>query len=685
MVDEINTNLDTNDLPQNTYKAKDREAASLANWIRQKTYGRHVRESIARFVELTSDKVFDTVQMTSETVRVANETQERLNQQIGALTEDAELIDARGGESILNARLDRIEKSTTLSYLNGVYQILAGETISTTGFYETGDSGGFVYRYVCQPLDGSEVFEDTGKGFMLSKNGSLKLSESLKLTPEISTEVYVGSLGANNHNDDKIVQASLNVAKEKDVSLNINTNVSLTGSIDVYRNGSDEQRRIIEIIGRGIITKNNSGPMFTNTLSRSGGNLHFKGIHFRSVAGAGTKVFEGGYLLRMYFSQCHFLNVDQLTYAGGTNANWNYLQTLFLSQCTFVGGNGWLIDATTAYDISINQCLVEHRQHFTRIGLCHSVRITDNVIEGLKGKVLEFTGGRSLVFESNYLEHNCQDINEPYIIYDNKPIKSDLTEWNGVSIRNNLIISVIETQRDKTSYHFMRINYLAKSTIIEGNFCDCNFMEVVYPHSYATNTIALESIYRQNIQAGKNVINDFSVGHVIQYGSGNGVRKFFEGELSLDNFQFIGSGSLTKSITDESIIRMISPVGTTSSKFGVILKSVQLHRDVMYVTGVRARFGGGLQDFSGLEITCRETTSGTVIWRRTLDIQHDIINVSRLGFYTLPPFITTEPKIVDFEISAVPSNGTFGESSQHVLDVANFVLQRGTIATDSIN
>ena len=101
MAEEINTNLDTTPLPPNNLVAKDPQSAELAGYVRTKTFGRDVRESIARSIELNSTRSKSAEILANETVNVANDLTDRFNQQIGALTEDSEVIDERGGETTL--------------------------------------------------------------------------------------------------------------------------------------------------------------------------------------------------------------------------------------------------------------------------------------------------------------------------------------------------------------------------------------------------------------------------------------------------------------------------------------------------------------------------------------------------------------------------------------------------------
>ena len=110
---EINRDLDTTPLPPNNLVAQDPQSAELAGYVRTKTFGRDVREAIARSIELNSTRSKSAEELANETVNVANDLTDRFNQQIGALTEDSEVIDARGGKTTLGQRLDETNTQLT--------------------------------------------------------------------------------------------------------------------------------------------------------------------------------------------------------------------------------------------------------------------------------------------------------------------------------------------------------------------------------------------------------------------------------------------------------------------------------------------------------------------------------------------------------------------------------------------
>lgn len=131
MVDEINTNLDTTPLPPNNLVAQDPQSAELAGYVRTKTFGRDVRESIARSIELNSTRSKNAEELANETLAVTNRIKEdtataiinMANQVelirddkdavIANATVDSEVILARGGKVTLGERLNEMELNAT--------------------------------------------------------------------------------------------------------------------------------------------------------------------------------------------------------------------------------------------------------------------------------------------------------------------------------------------------------------------------------------------------------------------------------------------------------------------------------------------------------------------------------------------------------------------------------------------
>ena len=135
---EINTNLDTTPLPPNNLVAQDPQSAELAGYVRTKTFGRDVRESIARSIELNSTRSKSAEILANETLAVTKIATSNMAEQVELIkaekdavianaTQDSEVILARGGKTTLGQRLDETDEhlaqnmkyaTTNFNYLN---------------------------------------------------------------------------------------------------------------------------------------------------------------------------------------------------------------------------------------------------------------------------------------------------------------------------------------------------------------------------------------------------------------------------------------------------------------------------------------------------------------------------------------------------------------------------------------
>lgn len=662
----------------------------LYKWIIEKMYGKDVASAygqgiiaagiIAKNAEAMS--LFTSGKMDTLDTFVKDTLIELTNKDIISAPE---IIMARNGEATLVDRLDRDFSlvndkmvQTTLDVINGSVKVSVGESITTNGFYEFGNT----YRYKALSVVAGDIFVDTNKGFEITRNGEIKISSTVKIVPSVTDEVHVGALGCNNSNDDICFQASLNLAKVRDCNVNVDVNVDVVGSVDIQRNEEHSFRRIIEISGRGVISKHTAGFLFTNTLQRNGGNIKFRDLHFRSTAGAGTVIFDGGAMLRIYFENCHFLNVDQFTKTTTTEGT-NYLQTIYVSNSTVVGGEGWFIDARTGYDVSFTHSLVEHREAFAKIGACHSVRITDNVIEGISGKVLEVISGRSLVFEDNYMELNGTDIVGSAITIDNPAFSYGFPEMMNFSFQNNLYVAS-DIQVNNYNYHYIQITNYLKSITIKNNFCDCNLLKVVNRHTLAIQPSKLIEIYENNVINAKHATHDIPSPKVVTIGSGN-VITAFRRPMNLSSFKFFNDAINNEEIVSGSKIVTACQEGKVSDKVGFVIEGVVLEDNTQYAIGISATMRDLQNEADGVKVVLRDTTTQKTLWEDTMNIKDTQLTTAYMTFYNLRPFLVTGgAKTVDVEISINPRSGSFVTANSQGLSVSNFVIQRGYVATDSI-
>ncbi len=82
-----------------------------ANYVRTKTYGHDVRESLARGVEYAGLVANSSVSSSRNAEAIANDIAKRFDQQIAGTTNSQEVIDARGTYPVLNSRLNAMDSA----------------------------------------------------------------------------------------------------------------------------------------------------------------------------------------------------------------------------------------------------------------------------------------------------------------------------------------------------------------------------------------------------------------------------------------------------------------------------------------------------------------------------------------------------------------------------------------------
>lgn len=597
---------------------------------------------------------------------------------------DAETLAARtdaGGVIHTNLK-DRIDSDAspknTSMFLDNDLKVTTGSIFFTNGFYTTGDAGGTVYGYTVKAIESSDNFIPSKKGFDISTDGYIKLSDTQKIRPVFDSEILLGAFGANGNNDDVVFQIALDFAIANNIKLNINVNCGIDGVIDIKRPIDD--RNIIEIAGRGTITKSTSGFLFHNSTSRNGGNIRFTGVHFESVEGAKTTIFNAGYMIRIYFNGCNFYNVDTLFYAGGTDDKYNYAQTIYISDCTIVGGNGWFINCDIGYDISVSKSIVEHREHFMRCLQSHSVRITDSLIEGMAGQVFYGVGGRSLVIENNYFESCCEEVTYPYIQISNTNL--GINDFQNFSIRNNSFIGSTE-QASNSTYYLINFFYLPQSVQFGGNYADCNLVKVNYEFSLSMNVEVLKKLYSENVTGNKFVANGRYKRNQITIGSGNAFSKYFKHPFEKELFTLSpADGSALLDYYENKYRLRLYQNGTS------LPPSMSIKTNKEY-------FIGGIDYVIGLSVFARVLGNGvgnlavviydetmSAVYSHDIDIQNNSFITGKPVFYSLKPFtLSTSGNYYVAVVQRGNSNNVVTQGTAFTLE--NLVVQRAVIASET--
>ncbi|WP_047150844.1 hypothetical protein [Aneurinibacillus tyrosinisolvens] len=197
-------------------------------------------------------------------------------------------------------------------------------------------------------------------------------------------------------------------------------------------------------VNGGGFKKNVSGFMFTANTDNNG-DMVFSNVHFKSIAGAGTKIFNCDKLIRFRTQNCFYKNVDTILY---TSDNDKFVQSVRMNQDSIVGGKGFVVDIAGSYDMHLTQLLVETRESFfnhRNTGLHKPLTgssVKNCVIEGLTGKTMVLGSTRLFDVSNNYLEYNNETIeflaNAAIVgftiknnVYLGESTTSALIKWNG--------------------------------------------------------------------------------------------------------------------------------------------------------------------------------------------------------------------------------------------------------------
>lgn len=114
-----------------------------ANYVRTKTYGQNVRESLARGVEYAGLVANSSVSSSRSAETIAKDVAKRFDQQIAGTTNLQEVIDARGSYSLLRMRLDNMDSK--LSGYDGEFENI-GDTLLKSSAIVNLDAYGIVYN-----------------------------------------------------------------------------------------------------------------------------------------------------------------------------------------------------------------------------------------------------------------------------------------------------------------------------------------------------------------------------------------------------------------------------------------------------------------------------------------------------------------------------------------------------------
>lgn len=167
-------------------------------------------------------------------------------------------------------------------------------------------------------------------------------------------------------------------------------------------------RDILHFIGMGGgIVKTDAGPIFTAVYYPMG-DIVSNNMRYISNTGAGTIVWDGDKLIRVNSTNDSYIDVDTVL-----SANTSFAQTMKFFGCTITGGKGWAFEWLKCYDVVIDSCTIEHRENAIRNTYFagnpdnNTLRIVNNVIEGLTGKAMDLGSSFGVTITGNYFELNA--------------------------------------------------------------------------------------------------------------------------------------------------------------------------------------------------------------------------------------------------------------------------------------
>lgn len=219
----------------------------------------------------------------------------------------------------------------------------------------------------------------------------------------ISPEKFTGT-------DVQKVQSALDYALSNNVAVKFAKMYDITGNTllinrpDLYY-ATDRKQLYLIGVGGGI-KKTDVGFMFDATY-RNTGDINVSDLKIESIAGAGTKIWNGDKIIRVKSSNNQYRNVDTIL-----SALTEYTQSMYFSNEHITGGKGWKFEAKMYFDIVIDRCLVEDGEHFIRntetlnAPVCYSLRISSNLIENMSGTTAMLGAGHGLTLSDNYVEYN---------------------------------------------------------------------------------------------------------------------------------------------------------------------------------------------------------------------------------------------------------------------------------------
>ena len=469
--------------------------------------------------------------------------------------------------------------------------------------------------------------------------------------------------------DTAAMQLAINEAIATKKQINVKGNVNIQGTL--YINKSFEHREPLVFVGRGTITKNNGGVLFSNNVYNYAGNVRFINITFKSNEGVNVKIFDPKQLIRVYFLACEFLNVDHLMTSTGSD----YAQTVYLTQCVVVGGEGFFIDLGTSYDVSILHCVVEHRDSLYRCtGTSYALRINNNVIEGMTGKVLEFAHGYNFSVRDNYFEGNTHGTIEPYI----KFLFGVPGNTSGI-IENNIFGATPEQAADE-NFAFIYATALDENIEIKNNSHGAKLLDVLQEKSVSQpKTIANLLTNRPFTNDVKIVFNYKKV--PVEFGSGSLNKDIIHPDQNIPSTDnWLPNTNVSRGVSNKGLYVRASK-GLEVNEAGFKLPPISLNEFDNIVIGLEGVMGAYSSTAPKPYITIFDS-EGLEVYRENTGLSRTAYNNNKLRFVTTPSFKASKNDDYTIQISIYKDDGTFNFDTNFLL-IKNLYVQYGTVAQKS--
>lgn len=253
-------------------------------------------------------------------------------------------------------------------------------------------------------------------------------------------EIFPSSLKGDN--DFQKVQKAINKAinENKAVCFERLYDISGKGTLIIDKKGTG--RRSLNLIGvGGGIKKTDVGTIFSSSYTDTG-DIVSSNMKYEGKTGNDTVVWDCDKLIRINSVSDSYVDIDSVV-----RALKRYSQTVKFINCTITGGAGWAFEWKSSFDTLIDGCTIEHRENGIRNAVMTSdpdnntLRIINNVIEGLSGKAIELGSSFGVTLLGNYMELNSggyMDLSLSSNYHNGLSIMGNTFQLSETEINNNI-------------------------------------------------------------------------------------------------------------------------------------------------------------------------------------------------------------------------------------------------------